>query len=48
MNVPRPKHGKMTFVISKMQEDNELKKEIRTSFEDVDKYLKVNPSMVIG
>lgn len=47
MNVHRNKM-KRSFVVSKLPEDSELKKEINTCFEDADKYLKINPAMVIG
>lgn len=40
--------NKKTFIVTKLPEESPLKKDIRTSFEDAEKYLKVIPSMVIG
>jgi hypothetical protein len=37
-----------TFIVSKIPEESHLQSEIRHSFEDADKYLKVIPAMIVG
>ena len=37
-----------TFLVSKLPEESILKSEIKNCFEDPNKYLEINPHMVIG
>ncbi len=39
---------KKTYMVSKLPEESNLHKLIRTSFEDPNQYLQINPSMIIG
>ena len=40
--------NKRTFVVSKLPEESHLKAEMNKYFEEPDKYLKLNPYMVVG
>lgn len=42
------KRNKKTFLITKLPDESELTKEIKISFEDPEKFLKINPSMIVG
>jgi len=51
MNFPKTRNNpqtKKTFLVSRLPEDSPLRQEIKMSFDDADKYLKVNPFMVVG
>jgi hypothetical protein len=41
-------HNKKTYVVTKIDEDSDYHQQIKTNFEDADKYLKISNSMVIG
>jgi len=36
------------YILKKIENDNQLKEEIRMSFDDPTKYLSINPNLVIG
>ncbi len=40
--------NKKTYLISKLPDNSPLRSELRSSFEDVDKYLKVDRKIIIG
>lgn len=49
MNESRSSSGqKNTFIISKLAQKNLLRDEIQHNFDDPNKYLSVNPNLIIG
>jgi len=46
--LPPVKRIKKTYLISKLPENSPLRNELKSSFEDVDKYLKVDTRIIIG
>ncbi len=46
--IPSLKKLKKTYLISKLPENSPLRNELKSSFEDVDKYLKVDNRIIIG
>ncbi len=45
---PNIKKNKKTYLISKLPENSPVRSEIKSSFEDVNKYLKVDRKIIIG
>lgn len=39
---------KNTFILKKIENENQLKEEIRVGFDDPTKYLSINPNLIIG
>lgn len=39
---------KNTFILKKLENENQLREEIKRSFDDPTKYLSVNPNLIIG
>ena len=46
--IPNIKKNKKTYLISKLPENSPLRNQIKSSFDDVDKYLKVDRKIIIG
>lgn len=42
------KRSKNAYIIKKLEEENELKSKIRTSFDSPSEYLNIQPNMIIG
>ena len=39
---------KNTFILKKLENENQLQEEIKRSFDDPTKYLSINPNLIIG
>jgi len=43
-----PSSKKSTFILKKLENENNLNDDIKKGFEDPTKYLSVNPNLIIG
>lgn len=46
--IENEKKNKNTYIIKELEKENNLKGKIRTSFDDPNEYLNIQPNMIIG